>query len=502
MDTIRGYFSGSSDTRRALHWDIESAARNLAWVRGASVSVGRSIVGAGYSFKKVEDYEKEATDEALQTLKMFYGPGGAGNGFKRYKNFKDFYTLSGKFYAIAVSMATFGFGALEIKRDKLNGKAVDFDYIPGYVEPNTDTNGDFLKPAFKQYLSQDGLEVASWDDASDLVFIANPDFSGYPFSPVLEALISYALPSDVYAALSWLSMHKNRNAPLDGYWEADPNMADADFRKLVAVLQGRHTGASNYGRAPIIAKGNLKFNRIQRSPEEAPYEKGREFVREEIGAVTGVHPSKLGDGTYNKEDKKDYYEVVVETTQKALEEALYEQVHIREFGIRGWTISFNNPSFLTEVEEASKHRTYWNTGVLNANEIRAELGKKPREGGDKYFEPANMIKEPGKQDEIPAQGGDPGTDPALLPPAESDPVGEKPRPVRTDEQSIQEELRKWKTVAVKRAKQGKPVKEFESETIPEGIKAIIEKAVTICWDNPEKIKEIFKLIEENYDGTD
>src|SRR3990170_743537 len=400
LDSIQGYMRGGTDVRRSAHWDLEDSARNLSWLRASLVAIGRSLVGPGYTFKKVEDFEDEADDKSLKKLKMFYGPGGSGDGFKKYKNFKDFYTTSGKFYATAVAIALGGSAAWEIKRDGITGTAVDFDYIPGYIEPNIDSDGSFMKPAFRQFLSSTGMEVAAWDNPEDVVFFSRPDFGGYPFSSDLEALATYTLPSDVYAALSWLGMHKNRNAPLDGYWIADPMMQDADFRKLEAMLRARYTGARNYGRAPILSRGNLEFKRVQRATEEAPYIEGRKHARQEVGAVTGVPNSKLGvndGGAKSKEDKREYYESVVEPLQQLIEEVTYEQIHVREMNIRGWKLNFNNPAFLNEVEQASVDRTMWNIGVDSANEIRARRNQKPRKGGDTYFEPANMIPAGGKQ---------------------------------------------------------------------------------------------------------
>lgn len=500
IDSVQGYMRGGTDERRTAHWDLEDSARNLSWLRASLVAIGRSLVGPGYSFKKVEDFEDEATEENLKKLKMFYGPGGAGGGFKRYKNFKDYYTTSGKFYATAVAIALGGQSAWEIKTDRITGEPVDFDYIPGYIEPNIDSSGAFVKPAFRQFLSVHGMEVASWDDPETIVFFSRPDFGGYPFSSDLEALATYTLPSDVYAALSWLGMHKNRNAPLDGYWIADDKMGDADFRKLEAMLRARYTGARNYGRSPILARGNLEFKRVQRATEEAPYVEGRKYARQEIGAVTGVPNSKLGvsEGAKTKEDKREYYESVVEPLQQLIEEVTYEQIHVRAMNIRGWRLSFNNPAFLNEVEQASVDRTYWNIGESNANEIREARGKKPRKDGDVYYEPANMVPATGgKQVDVPAQGPNPGTSDSPTPPSESHPSGGKPRPVRADEQSLSEELRKWRVVALKRAKQNKPIKDFESDIIPVEIKKVIDKAIEVAGNNVDLLREIFRLAEEN-----
>lgn len=484
---VSGEMRGSGQIQRNAHFDLEDAARNLSWIRGSITQIGKNIIGPNWKLVKVREFEDEATPEAKQVLQRFYGLGVT----KSYKNIKDFYTTSGKLYATAASFVLSGHSAWEMKRDGLFGTPVGFDYIPGRIEPQIEPNGDFKTPAFKQYLSSSQFSATEWQDPNDIVFFANPDFGGYPYSSDLEALIQYTLPSDIYAALSWLSMHKNRNAPLDGYWTIDPGVSDDVFKTVYAMLYSRYSGAHNYGKTPILAKGQLDFKTISRSEDEAPYLDGRAGARQEMSAVTGVPGGKLGvDGEDMSRDKKrDYYESVIAPIHVCFEETMYEQVHLRSFGIRGWRPAFNNPSFVTEVEQASIDRTYWNIGKVNANELRVRDGEEPREGGDHYFEPANMLETPGTQIGEDPLGENPGA-PVMLP-SEEDPAGQKPRPVRADEQSLYEELRKWRDLSIKRAKQGKKPRKFETEIIPPAIYDILSFALNENGSNPSFVKDIF-----------
>ena len=499
-NSVQGMLRQGGDSRRTIQWDIEDAARNVSWIRGSITAVANNLIGPGWKFVKVPEFQEEATDAALKKLQVFYGLGQS----KKYKNFKDFYSTSGKFYATAIAIALGNFSAWEIRKDGLFGTPNGFDFIPGYIEPQIKDTGEFNTPAFIQYLSTTGLDHREWDDPNDIVFFARPDFGGYVFSSNLESLVQYTLPSDIYAEMSYLSMHKNRNSPLDGVWQADPSMSDEHFKKLEVLLRQRYSGARNYSKAPLLAKGGIEFKPSSRASEDAPYLAGRDYARQEMSAVTGVPGALLGvtaemSRASSREAKRAYYETVVEPLQKMLEEGTYEQINIRLLGIRGWTIKFNNPAFVNEVEQASIDRTLWNIGARNANDIRVRDGEKPREGGDRFFEPTNMVPVGGKPDQQKPQGENPGA--PVLDPATENPTGQKPRPVRADEQAAQAELKKWRKVVITEAKGERKPKPFVCEFVLPELETKIRAGLQVLEkDDIENIKYVFELANKTIKG--
>ena len=507
QDSVQGMMQAGGQIRRDLHWDIESAVRNLPWLRGSLAAIAKNLVGPHWKFSKVKEYEDEATDRSLLRLKKFYGLGVK----KDYKNFKDFYVTSGKFYATAVALALGNFAAWEVKSDSLLGKPMGFEFLPGYIEPQIERDGTFKKenPAFIQYLSTTGYSRIEWEDPNDIVFFARPDFGGFPFASDLESLVQYTFPAEIYSSLSWLAMHKNRNAPLDGYWWADPQMSEEHFNKLEALLKGKYSGARNYARSPILAKGGVEFKPIKRSENEMPYKEGRHWAQQEIAGVTGVPGSKLGvtealSMANSREAKRDYYETTIEPLQQIIEETTYEQVHVRLLGIRGWRLHFNNPAFVNEVEQSSIDRTYWNIGKVSPNELRERDGQQPYKGGDQFFAPANMVSArganlPGREvsvqpEQAPSEETTPRPDP--LPPQEAHPSGQKPRPVRADEQNKSTELKKWRTVAIKQAKGEKSEKPFECYFIPEDVQSRIKSGLEVAGNDTETVRYVFELAKK------
>lgn len=498
LEPILGTIRPHSANQRAIYWDIEDAVRSVPALRSDVATVGKNLIGPGFRFVKVEGYEDEATDEALETLKRFYGIGVK----KTYKNIKDYYETSSKFYATAVKLAMGNACAWEVRRDVLFRDPISFDCIPGYVEPQYDSTGTLASPAFRQYLSISGLSYVTWDDPNDIVFFCRPDFGGLAFSSDLEALTRFTLPADIYAALSWLAMHKNRNAPLDGIWVADPGMSDDDYDELQKFLMGRYGGASNYAKSPILSRGGVDFKRISRAQDELPYKEGRDWARQEMAGVTGVPGSKVGitsemSRANSREAKRDYHETTMEPLQLMISEVTYQQVHIRLFDIRGWKIQFGNPMFVNEIEQASIDRTYYNIGAVNANELRERDGKDPYNGGEQYFIPSNIMPVNGRPaNEIPNQEEKPAK--------EGPDTSQTTRPVRADEQmatpeAIKAELLRWRKFALARSEKGKPSRIFESQIIPLEFYLKIFESLGEAEGDPELIKLVFKLALEKQD---
>ncbi len=486
-----GQIIPSSSSRRAIHWDLQDAARNISWIRGSLTAVGKNIIGPGFKFVKVKEFEGEATERKLKELKRFYGLGVA----REKTNIKDFYSTLSKFFVTAFALQLGGHAAWELRNDELFGDTpVTFDYVPGYVEPQINVDGTFKSPAWKQFLTASESPAATWDKPDDLVIFATPDFGGHPWSSDLEALVAYTLPSELYAMKSYLSIHKNRNSPYDGFWIIDPNVSDEQWKATIKMISNQYKGSQNEGKNPIVGKGQLDWKPFSRNKEDAPWLQGRNYSRQEISGVTHVPGSKLGvteDATLasSREFKREYHETVVEPIHAILEDATYEQIHVAKLGIRGWKIQFNNPAFVNELEQASIDRTYWNIGKVSANELRQRDGQEPREGGDEYFEPTNMVTE---EDRATGTVGARPNEPTENP-GENNPAGQKPRPVRADEEGLGAEIRRWRKVELSRAKEGKKRKRFESEIIPEEVYSILNNALEKTGGDIDRIREIFDI---------
>lgn len=377
---------GVHDNRRLKQMEyLVDTSSSHSWTRATVSTITKSSVGAGLSLVKSQDYENEATeDQRRQLLDFMYGPSGEWN------NINDFMQFSGKLEQSLSSFILLGQFGWEIQRNKL-GEPVGYDPMSGYVIPNVDERGYFKSPAFIMYPWK-SKEIVEYDSAEDVVYVRKSGVKGdIRGESDYESLVHTTIPADLFASVAYRGMFENVNSPYNGIWVVNENIADEDFEFFLALLEERYSGVGNYGRNPLVVKGDAEWRPVKsRSEEDAPYLEGRRFNQEEISAVTGVHSSKLGitsmtNKSNMRETRRDFYENTLLPVHKTIEEQLYWQVNVRLFGYRGWKWVFNDPDFTTQIEDATIAQRYWQVGALNPNEVREKyLGLKPREGGDTY----------------------------------------------------------------------------------------------------------------------
>ncbi len=482
----------NSASRFQQFWDLMDAVKLHGYLRAAMSVVGRSVVGTWWRLVLHPEYKDEATERQRKSLMRFY------LSLERpWSNIRDFQGMAYKLMIGAMYLRYFGQCAYQIVRDE-RGRPIGLDFLHGYVVPNVDANGNFLDPAFWQYPSRNSAQRVGYP-VRDVVYITNPDWEGYPTGGTdIEALSEFALPLDLYLLTAARQYLRNRDRP-EAYYILPADISEEAFRNFVEALQARYSGVQNVGRSPIVVAGDLEIKELSKLPSDLPYQEARLDTRREVLAVTGVSEAKLGltEGMTQsnlRELRREFHETTMLPLFRLIEEGFYEQIHVREFNVRGWMFKFNNPDFLTAVERATVHLRYRNMGVLSANEIRADLGREPRQdpGGDTYLTPLNMVEEPGSPPEgrpvepdAPSQVGEP-----------SDSAGD---PVRGD-RSLSE-LRQWRRFAIRRMKEGKPIRPFKTEHIPEFLAEAIQHELEQC-QSVEDVRSLFDSILQIVEVSD
>lgn len=473
-------------------WDLMETVKKHGYLRAAMSMVGRSAVGAWWSLRKHPEYKGVPPELHRRKLMDFYNM-----RYRDWDNIKDFQSIAQKMMIGVMYLRFFGQVGYHILRDA-SGRAVGLDHLPGLIVPNVDNTGKFKTPAFVQFVSKDPRERVEFDDPRDIVYITNPDWEGSPLGGSdIESLTNLTLVLDLYLQTAAREYMKNRDKP-EVVYELAPDISDEAFEAFVKEMEERYAGVNNLGRNPIAVQGEFKVHELRDLPSSLPYQESRKETREEELAVAGVSGAKLGlsDSMSNanlKENRREFHESTMVYLFRLFEMAFYEQIHLREFGYDGWEVKFNNPDFLNAVERATVHMRYRQQGVLNANEIRYELGKEPRtdEFGDEYVLPqgspsldAQGSPPEGREDrpDAPSETGEPTLD-------DQDP----PRGDQHDDTSREDmlkELRQWRTFAVRRAEKGRTIREFHSEYIPEDIQASIQ-AIVQRESEPENLKRLF-----------
>jgi hypothetical protein len=481
--------------------DLMDAVSVVPFLTASGAVVGRGVVGPAFdvvpSSLDVSGSERER--KRILDFFNYISP--------TQENVKDIYGPLAKLYTTAFSFRLFGHSAWEVVRDKSTGEPIGFDVIPGVIRPNIEKNGSFKRPAYTQFLRANGVESKTdINDPDDVIFFAVPDYSGGLYLSELLALSEYTLPSEIYAAVAYRSLHENKNAPYSGIWFTPPDVDDDTFDRFVAMINSRYTGARNYGRNPIIMRGEGGFKPLNFPKEEAPYLEGRTINRNEISAASGVPDAKYGVGSENidlKELRLEFYESTLRPMMALMEEVIYSGVCVRLFDAPEWKFKFKRPDFTTAVEDASieLRRIQW--GQWSPNEARASRGELPRENGDYYLVPKNMDMigpdgKPGRPADEPVDD-----DSGEMEPSEEDPVPDTMPPEKPDsESSLLDELRKWRKFELRVATGKRYKREFESDVIPAELYDFLRESIKDIGDDPGEVAMLFDDMIEIIGGED
>lgn len=486
-------------SRFEAFWELMDVVRVHGYTRAAMSVVGRSAIGAWWTLVRNPDFKSDATESKRKKLMRFY------MGYNRtWDNIKDYYTIATKLMIAAMYLKYFGQAAFEIVRNEY-GRPIGYDFLPGLVVPNVDSNGYFKEdePAFCQYPTRNMMDKAEFDNPNDIVFIVNPDWEGRPSGGSdMESLSAYTLPLDLYLQAAARNYMKNRDRP-EVVYQLAPDISDDGFDAFVETIRKKYAGAENIGKSPVAVRGDLKVIELSKLPNDLPYQEAREDTRTETFAVTGVTGAKLGVtqdivGSNVRELRREFFETSMLPLFKLIEQAFYLQIHVREFNTRGWEFQFNEPDFLTKVEQATVHMRYIQSGVFSPNIVLEELGKEPREGGDVYVDPSAKYS-PSDEDDDNPQGSPPeGREDEPDAPSE---VGEPtlddqdpPRGDNHDEEAMLDAFRQWRSFAVGRAKKGRNIRLFYSEHIPDDIASAVQKSIEECEGNVNEIRALFDEI--------
>jgi len=208
------------------------------------------------------------------------------------------------------------------------------------------------------------------------------------------------------------------------------DMDDSEIKSLIRLIKQQIDTASNpFGIVAINVPENFTLERLMDTAQEGRFIELLDFYREEICAVLGIHPSKMGWGELRGgEDMAmdTWYDVVESHHHKA--EAMINNGILPLIGVTDWVFKFNSPRPRKEEHE-SRNRAMASqaimllrkANVITVNEARTDfLGLEKLEGEDWADDAAYVPPQPS-----PFGGGTPGQ--PGMPPTEG------PEPARTPE---------------------------------------------------------------------
>jgi hypothetical protein len=471
------------------------------WTYATIDAVARSALGAGWKYVPVERYKNDATNRQRKKLEDFFE-----YRERKWDNIKDFQSLPDKIGQTVAAYRLFGHLGWEIIRDA-RGVPIGFDVLSGILSPRVSDSGYFQNPAFTFYPWEASGHVTYKLD--EVAYFYNSGVTGrISGESSYESLINTSLPSDIFAAVSYRSLFENVNAPYNGVWTVDPQVSDEDLEAFIGLLEERYSGAVNFGRNPLVIRGNAEFKpTISRNDEDAPYLDGRAFNREEFYGVTGVDGNKLGitsdaNKSNIRETRREFHENVLRPLFRRLEDDIYNQVIVRILGIRGWKMQFNQPDITNALEQASIDMRYMQWGVYSPNEIREQRGEDKREDGDFYYVPLNMARSDREEEMQQDQQTRPNSDnnENSDDPMPNDTSGEPVRVPRDDEtgspgeasKAAIAELKKWRKKYLEFLDKKRTDGDFSCLVVEKEVEATVKSLLAEAGNDFNLVKNIFE----------
>lgn len=166
----------------------------------------------------------------------------------------------------------------------------------------------------------------------------------------------------------------------------DPNAIDRLKEQWAA-----YSGAKNSGKTPIL-ENDLKYQAMSISPADADLISQRGFSREQVCGIMRVPPTRIGVSVQGskrdlEEENRDYYQnklmPIVTKIESAINYVLPDHLNIK-IDERGF-IRGNYKALVDAVTAEFK------MGGISMNEMRIDLGRDPKDGGEVHAIDTNNL---------------------------------------------------------------------------------------------------------------
>ncbi len=174
------------------------------------------------------------------------------------------------------------------------------------------------------------------------------------------------------------------------FWIEFPGSKE-EASRFVVWLRENYTGQAN-AHVPMVLYDGAKLNEIGKGSVDMDFTKGRSMTRQEIlagyqvppAAVSQIESGNIGGGTGESQDNS-----LISNACDPLKSIIFEKVNYRivqkkngGFGITNWRVTTQYKNLQAKSETVKTDDTRIRNGSATVNEIRAESGKPPVEGGD------------------------------------------------------------------------------------------------------------------------
>ncbi|KAB2925884.1 MAG: phage portal protein [Candidatus Contendobacter sp.] len=281
-------------------------------------------------------------------------------------------------WTLALDLETFGNAYVEAI--PLAGGAVALYPIPAVTVWRT-------QHGYRQRTGARQQDWPAWDGTARGVYalgLPHPEASAYGVPDWLPAL--NAILMDAHASEWNYRFFQNNCMPA---WAIVAQNAALNAEAEAAIrdfFQAQHKGSLNAHKTLLLSTGNgeLRFERLQTDAKDMSFAELKRFARDEVLAAHGVPPrllgviaaGQLGGGGEMTAQLQFFKDCLIAQRQALLADWL------RPLLPEGLALKFTEMDITDPQTDATYLQTLVQSGVLQPNEARAELGMGPVEGLD------------------------------------------------------------------------------------------------------------------------
>lgn len=188
----------------------------------------------------------------------------------------------------------------------------------------------------------------------------------------------------------------SNNAQPGGVLQHPKSLSEDAFNRLRDSWAERHAGAENAHKPAILEEG-MTWTSVGFAAKDAQFLESRKFSRSEICGIWRVPPHMVADlerATFSniEEQSLSFFSQTLIAYLTRIEQRINFQLLSPEE--RKTHFAKFNATAVLRGNTAARGEFYtklFNIGVLSSNDIREKEDMNPREGGDEYLVPLNMV---------------------------------------------------------------------------------------------------------------
>jgi len=246
-----------------------------------------------------------------------------------------------------------------------------------YIQP---IPGKDLRDFVKGYLyKRGGIELTlEIDDVVHLRY-PNPKNEYIGFSCVQGVADAVYVNKEMYVFEEALFKNKAR---VGGVLESTELIGTEEMKRLKEDWQQKYEGSAKGGKTAVLPPG-MKFSKDTMTPQELSFIEGKKITREEIAVAFDIPIGKLVSTDVNRAnaDSSDYTHAKsgIMPRLRKQEEKLNELLSLFDTNI---FCAFDDVVPEDREQLLKENTEYVNAGILSRDEVRADLGKEPKDADE------------------------------------------------------------------------------------------------------------------------